>query len=84
MQSAVTQTVDIDHETASLVQDLSAEAPGSRSVAVLLAVERLRRLEDEARCLGTSRQAFQKIASARRLLGDRAYFGAFNGPFLGE
>lgn len=82
MQAATRKTIDIDHETASLVQDLHAEAPESRGVVALITTERLRRLEEEARCLGASRQAFQKIASARRLLGDRYHFGPLNGPFL--
>lgn len=84
MRASGTQAVDIDDDTASLVQALSAEAPQDRGVAALVTAERLRRLEDEARCSGTSRRAFQKIASARRLLGDRAHFGPFNGPFLRE
>ena len=84
MQASGTQTIDIDIDTASLVQALSAEPPQNRGVAALLTAERLRRLEEEARFSGTSRQAFQKVASARRLLGDRAHFGSFNGPFLDD
>lgn len=82
MQVATHQTVDIDQETAALVQELSAEPPQDRGAAILITMERLRRLEEEARLSGTSRQAFQKIASARRLLGDKAHFGPFKGPFL--
>ncbi|MHC2017775.1 hypothetical protein [Methylobacterium sp. CM6247] len=82
MLSATRNVIDIDFEMASLVQELSAEAVEDRGAAALITTERLRRLEDEARCSGTSRQAFQKIASARRLLGDKAHFGPLNGPFL--
>lgn len=84
MEVGTRSVVDIDQETSSLVQELSAEDIQNRSVAALVTTERLRRLEDEARCSGTSRQAFQKIASARRLLGDRAHFGPFDGPFLND
>lgn len=84
MEVGTRGVVDIDQETSSLVQELSAEDIQNRSVAALVTTERLRRLEDEARCSGTSRQAFQKIASARRLLGDRAHFGPFDGPFLND
>jgi len=84
MEVGTRSVVDIDQETSSLVQELSAEDIQNRSVASLVTTERLRRLEDEARCSGTSRQAFQKIASARRLLGDRAHFGPFDGPFLND
>jgi hypothetical protein len=34
-------------------------------------IEDLRRLEEEASFAGASRQTFQKIASAQRLLGDK-------------
>ena len=44
-------------------------------------IERLRRLEDQARCAGASRQTFQRLASARRLLGDRGPCQPFAGPF---
>ncbi len=38
-------------------------------------VETLRRLEHLARSSGSSRQAFQKSLSARRILGDHTYLG---------
>ena len=76
--------IDIDHETASLVQQLSTEAHNEPGAASFVTAERLRRLEEEARFSGTSRQAFQKISSARRLLGDKAHFEPFKGPFLLE
>ena len=44
-------------------------------------IERLRRLEDQARCAGASRQTFQRLASARRLLGDGVHVKPFAGPF---
>jgi len=40
-----------------------------------LMVERLRRMEDEARLDGADRQTLQRIMSGRRLLGDRADLG---------
>lgn len=67
--------IDIDPETAELVQVLSTDPLQTESVTTLLTIENLRRLEDEARCAGTSRQAFQRIMSARRLLGDRTQYG---------
>jgi hypothetical protein len=82
MQVATRNVIDIDHETSRLVQELAAEAPQNCRAATSVTSERLRRLEEEARCSGTSRQAFQKIVSARRLLGDKAHFGPFNGPFF--
>ena len=84
MQTASPRAVDLDRETSTLVTKLRAEPLEDRGVAGALTIERLRRLEEEARCSGTSRQAFQKITSARRLLGDRVQFGPFTGPFLNE
>ena len=84
MQVTNRRVIDIDHETASLVQQLSIEAHHERGAAASVTAERLRRLEEEARFAGTSRQAFQKITSARRLLGDEARFEPFKGPFLAE
>jgi len=84
MQTASPRAVDLDRETSTLVTKLRSEPLEDRGVAGALTIERLRRLEEEARCSGTSRQAFQKITSARRLLGDRVQFGPFTGPFLNE
>ncbi|MGX9981571.1 hypothetical protein [Methylobacterium fujisawaense] len=49
-----------------------ADAPGA---AVGLMVERLQRMEDEARLGEINRQTLQPIMSARRVLGDRMAFG---------
>jgi hypothetical protein len=73
----------IDDETIWLVQTLAGEAEGS-DAAIGLLVERLRRLEDEARLEGAGRQALQKIMSARRVLGDRVDFGRVQAPFATE
>jgi len=74
--------VDLDEHTAWLVQQLVNNGPRSADAATALTVEKLRRLEDLARNAGTSRQALQRILSARRVLGDRADLGqvpAFTG-----
>lgn len=84
MQIVSPRAIDLDGETSTLVTNLVSEPLEDRGVAGALVVERLRRLEEEARCSGTSRQAFQKITSARRLLGDQVHFGPFKGPFLSE
>ena len=84
MQALLPRPIDIDRETTALVLELQSEAPERRGVSAAVTIEQLRRLEEEARCAGTSRQAFQKITSARRLLGDRVHFGPFNGPYLNE
>ena len=73
----------IDDETIGLVQRLAGEAQGSHAATGLL-VERLRRLEDEARLKGAGRQTLQKIMSARRVLGDRVDFGRVQAPFATE
>lgn len=67
-------TKKLDDETAVLIQALveDARAPDA---AVDRMVERLRRLEEEARLEGTDRQTLQKLASARRLLGDSVEVG---------
>lgn len=67
-------TKKLDDETAVLIQALveDAHAPDA---AVDRMVERLRRLEEEARLEGTDRQTLQKLASARRLLGDSVEVG---------
>lgn len=69
------QFTDVDPETAWLVEQLVQDGPDSREAATILTIEKLRRLEDLARHAGTNRQAFQKIVSARRILGDHAEFG---------
>ena len=76
-------SANIDDETTWLVQTLAddAEAP---SAAVGLLIERLRRLEEEARLERAGRQALQKIMSARRVLGDRIDFGRIEAPFAPE
>ncbi len=66
---------DVDVETAWLVQQLAQDGPERRDAATILTIEKLRRLEDLARNAGTTRQAFQKIVSARRVLGDHADLG---------
>ena len=76
-------STNIDDETTCLVQTLAGDAGRSEAAASLL-VERLRRLEEEARLQGAGRQALQKIMSARRVLGDRADFGLVQGPFANE
>ena len=67
--------VDLDSATIWLVQTLAQEKLGKQHAATFLTIEKLRRLEDLARCSGGSRQELQKIMSARRILGDRADLG---------
>ncbi|GJD77196.1 hypothetical protein [Methylobacterium gregans] len=74
---------DIDDDTTWLVRTLAQEPAGS-DAAVALMVERLRRMEEEARLGGASRQALQKIMSARRVLGDPADFGTVPTAFSPE
>ena len=76
-------SANIDHETTCLVQSLAGDA-AAPSAAVGLLIERLRRLEEEARLERAGRQALQKIMSARRVLGDRADFGRVEAPFAPE
>ncbi|MBB2960973.1 hypothetical protein [Methylobacterium sp. R2-1] len=61
----------LDRETVLLAQLLLGEGIHGRDAAVSRIIEDLRRLEEEASFAGASRQTFQKIASARRLLGDK-------------
>ena len=84
MPATLPRAIDMDRETTALVTELLTAAPEHRGVAGAVTVERLRRLEEEARCSGTSRQALQRITSARRLLGDQAHFGPFKGPFMND
>ena len=67
--------IDLDDHTAWLVQQLVSNGPTSAEAATALTIEKLRRLEDLARNSGANRQAFQKILSARRVLGDHADLG---------
>jgi hypothetical protein len=67
--------IDLDDHTAWLVQQLVSNGPTSAEAATALTIEKLRRLEDLARNSGADRQAFQKILSARRVLGDHADLG---------
>ena len=66
---------DLDSDTIWLVQTLAQEKLGKQHAATFLTIEKLRRLEDLARCGGGSRQDLQRIMSARRILGDRADLG---------
>ncbi|GLS69002.1 hypothetical protein [Methylobacterium tardum] len=63
---------DIDDHTAWLIQQIAINGPHSADAATAVTIEKLHRLEDLARNAGTSRQAFQKIVSARRVLGDHS------------
>ncbi|GJE72858.1 hypothetical protein [Methylorubrum podarium] len=67
-------TKKLDDEMAALVQALAGDAHAP-DAAVGQMVERLRRLEEEARLGGSDRQTLQKLASARRLLGDPVEVG---------
>lgn len=75
MANMTTDRVDLDDHTAWLVQQLARNGPVSAQAATALTIEKLRRLEDLARNAGADRQAFQKILSARRVLGDHADLG---------
>ncbi|CAO4155446.1 hypothetical protein [Methylorubrum extorquens] len=71
MEAADATPVALDRETDLLAQLLLGEGVHGRYAAVSRIIEDLRRLEEEASFAGASRQTFQKIASARRLLGDK-------------
>lgn len=58
-----------DAELTELVRTLARDCKVS-AAPISLAVERLRRLEDEARLANGDRQTLQRLISARRLLGD--------------
>lgn len=75
---------DLDDETIQLVHDMKMEGALDASASRLLMIERLRRLEDFARIRGATRQTFQKICSARRVLGDTQGFGKVNVPFIAD
>ena len=76
-------STDIDAETTELVRNLAGDAAVSEA-AVGQMVERLRRLEDEARQEGAGRQRLQKLMSARRVLGDRMVLGGLPAMFAAE
>lgn len=63
-----------DIELTDLVRALAREADAS-DASVCLTIERLRRLEDEARLGDGDRQTLQKFVSARRILGDKVDLG---------
>lgn len=63
---------DLDDHTVWLVQQLVSNGSTSAEAATALTIEKLRRLEDLARNAGADRQTFQRILSARRVLGDHA------------
>ena len=63
-----------DLELTDLVEALARDAYAP-DASVCLTVERLRRLEEEARLGDGDRQTLQKLASARRILGDRLDLG---------
>lgn len=75
--------MDIGEETSALVRALAADADTSGAI-VGGVVERLHRMEDQARLEGAGRQALQKIMSARRVLGDRVDFGRASASFAPE
>ncbi len=71
MEPADAASVAFDREAGLLAQLLAGEGVYGRDAAVSRIIEDLRRLEEEASFAGASRQTFQKIESARRLLGDK-------------
>jgi hypothetical protein len=73
----------IDAETTAMVQTLAGDR-GPPGAAVGQMVERLRRLEEEARLEGAGRQTLQKLMSARRVLGDRMALGQLPAAFAPE
>ena len=68
-----------DIELTDLVEALARDADAP-DASVCLTVERLRRLEEEARLGSGDRQTLQKLASARRILGDRHDLGKPTSP----
>lgn len=62
-------------ELTDLVRALAGDSDVS-TAPKCLAVERLRRLEEEARLANGDRQTLQRLISARRLLGDGLDLGA--------
>lgn len=84
MQNFDTAAFKLDTATCSLVAQLEYVRTNRLTNAVLSKVERLRRMEDEVRRTGATRQTLQTIASTRRVLGDHAGSRRFEGPFLDE
>ncbi|WP_156312179.1 hypothetical protein [Methylobacterium platani] len=75
---------DLDAETIKLISDMQMDGVLDESATRSMMIERLRRLEDFARANGSTRQIFQKISSARRLLGDKEDFGKILAPFVAD
>ncbi|WP_238193408.1 hypothetical protein [Methylobacterium frigidaeris] len=73
---------DLDDETIQLVHDMRMEGALDAGASRLFMIDRLRRSEDFMRVRGATRQDFQKISSARRILGDKGGFGKIKVPFL--
>lgn len=71
--TAIRMTQDTDDMITKLVQALAADPDVSGAISGRM-IERLRRMEDEARLNGTDRQTLQRIMSARRVLGDWTEF----------
>jgi hypothetical protein len=67
-------TEKLDDAMAGLVQALAEDADAP-DAAVDRMVERLRRMEEAAKLGGSDRQTLQKLASARRVLGDPVEVG---------
>lgn len=68
-----------DLELTDFVEALARDV-NAPDASVCLIVERLRRLEEEARLGDGDRQTLQKLASARRILGDRLDLGQTASP----
>jgi hypothetical protein len=68
-----------DLELTDLVKALARDADAP-DASVCLTVERLRRLEEAARLGDGDRQTLQKLASARRILGDQLDLGKAASP----
>lgn len=75
---------DLDDETIQLVHNMRMEGALDASASRIFMIERLRTLEDFMRVRGATRQVFQKISSARRILGDKYGFGKINVPFVAD
>lgn len=65
----------IDQQIDALMQSMIIHSVTVTDAVASRTIEQLRRLEDLARNKGDSRQAIQKIMSARRILGDYEDFG---------
>ncbi|CAO4154185.1 hypothetical protein [Methylorubrum extorquens] len=73
----------IDAEMTTMVLALAGNG-GPPGAAVEQMVERLRRLEEEARLEGAGRETLRKLMSARRVLGDRMALGQLPAAFAPE